>query len=130
MFDGKFKEVRNNHRDEFWANPIFKLQLFQLYGRGCPFLPEITDRKIGRTHKGPPMEIKKGHGNTHGSFFIYENTLTRLRSSATKNEWGPLTMPGFPWEFSETPASWRLPAPELREHTESIKAGIKFPPFR
>jgi crotonobetainyl-CoA:carnitine CoA-transferase CaiB-like acyl-CoA transferase len=27
---------------------------------------------------------------------------------------------GFPWDFSETPASWRKPAPQLGEHTEEI----------
>jgi crotonobetainyl-CoA:carnitine CoA-transferase CaiB-like acyl-CoA transferase len=43
-------------------------------------------------------------------------------------QWGPLTMPGFPWEFSETPASWRLPAPRLGEHTEEILAALGFAP--
>jgi crotonobetainyl-CoA:carnitine CoA-transferase CaiB-like acyl-CoA transferase len=27
---------------------------------------------------------------------------------------------GFPWDFSETPAEWRRPAPQLGEHTEEI----------
>ena len=39
-------------------------------------------------------------------------------------EWGALSMPGFPWDFSETPASWRLPAPGLGEHTDEILAGL------
>ena len=27
---------------------------------------------------------------------------------------------GFPWDFSETPASWRKPAPQLGQHNEEI----------
>ncbi|HSO71266.1 MAG TPA: hypothetical protein VLR91_01305 [Thermodesulfobacteriota bacterium] len=37
-------------------------------------------------------------------------------------------MPGFPWDFSETPASWRLPAPRLGEHTDEILAALGHPP--
>jgi CoA:oxalate CoA-transferase len=35
-------------------------------------------------------------------------------------EWGKMKMTGFPWDFSETPASWRRPAPRFGEHTEEI----------
>jgi len=34
--------------------------------------------------------------------------------------WGPIKMAGFPWDFSETPASWRRKAPGFGEHTEEI----------
>ena len=34
--------------------------------------------------------------------------------------WGRIKMTGFPWDFSETPASWRQEAPELGQHTEEI----------
>ncbi|MEO0249078.1 MAG: CoA transferase [candidate division WOR-3 bacterium] len=33
---------------------------------------------------------------------------------------GKLRQVGFPWDFSETPASWRRPAPQLGEHTDEI----------
>jgi crotonobetainyl-CoA:carnitine CoA-transferase CaiB-like acyl-CoA transferase len=33
---------------------------------------------------------------------------------------GKTKMTGVPWDFSDTPASCRLPAPELGEHTEEI----------
>jgi crotonobetainyl-CoA:carnitine CoA-transferase CaiB-like acyl-CoA transferase len=29
-------------------------------------------------------------------------------------------MVGFPWNFSETPASWRREAPAFGQHTEEI----------
>jgi crotonobetainyl-CoA:carnitine CoA-transferase CaiB-like acyl-CoA transferase len=34
--------------------------------------------------------------------------------------WGRLREVGFPWDFSQTPASWRKPAPRLGEHAEEI----------
>jgi len=35
-------------------------------------------------------------------------------------QWGKTKMVGFPWDFSETPASWRREAPSLGEHTDEI----------
>jgi CoA:oxalate CoA-transferase len=35
-------------------------------------------------------------------------------------EWGKIKMSGFPWDFSETPASWRRGAPAFGQHTEEI----------
>ncbi|MFC1932205.1 CaiB/BaiF CoA transferase family protein [Chloroflexota bacterium] len=34
--------------------------------------------------------------------------------------WGKIKMVGFPWDFSETPASWHREAPEFGQHTEEI----------
>lgn len=34
--------------------------------------------------------------------------------------WGRQKMVGFPWDFSETPAAWRRPAPGLGEHTDEV----------
>jgi crotonobetainyl-CoA:carnitine CoA-transferase CaiB-like acyl-CoA transferase len=35
-------------------------------------------------------------------------------------EWGKMKMTGFPWDFSETPASWWRKAPAFGQHTEEI----------
>ena len=37
-----------------------------------------------------------------------------------KRVWGKTKVVGFPWMFSETPASWRREAPEFSQHTEEI----------
>jgi crotonobetainyl-CoA:carnitine CoA-transferase CaiB-like acyl-CoA transferase len=40
--------------------------------------------------------------------------------------WGKIKAVGFPWDFSETPASWRREAPEFGQHTEEILLEIGF----
>lgn len=40
--------------------------------------------------------------------------------------WGALKMVGFPWDFSETPASWQREAPGLGQHTEEIMLGLGY----
>ena len=41
-------------------------------------------------------------------------------------EYGPIRTMGFPWDFSETPASWSRKAPELGEHTEEVLLEIGY----
>jgi crotonobetainyl-CoA:carnitine CoA-transferase CaiB-like acyl-CoA transferase len=40
--------------------------------------------------------------------------------------YGPTKTMGFPWDLSETPASWRRGAPKLGEHTEEVLLAIGY----
>jgi crotonobetainyl-CoA:carnitine CoA-transferase CaiB-like acyl-CoA transferase len=35
-------------------------------------------------------------------------------------------MTGFPWDFSDTPASWRREAPAFGQHTEEILSELGY----
>lgn len=41
-------------------------------------------------------------------------------------DWGKTKMAGFPWQFSETPASWRCKAPGFGQHTEEILSELGY----
>ena len=42
--------------------------------------------------------------------------------------WGRIKEVGFPWDFSETPATWQREAPELGQHTEEILLELGYTP--
>jgi len=41
-------------------------------------------------------------------------------------DWGTTKMVGFPWDFSDTPASWRCKAPSFGQHTEEILSELGY----
>jgi len=57
-----------------------------------------------------PMEVSNDPQALANNYFINVDHPT----------WGRIKMVGFPWDFSETPASWRREAPEFGQHTEEI----------
>jgi crotonobetainyl-CoA:carnitine CoA-transferase CaiB-like acyl-CoA transferase len=46
--------------------------------------------------------------------------------NVTHPVWGKIKMVGFPWDFSETPASWRREAPAFGQHTGEILSELGF----
>ena len=74
---------------------------------GCIFTPVQT-----------PQEVTQDPQAWANNYFI----------EVPHPEWGTLKMPGFPWDFSETPASWRSAAPGLGQHTEEILAELGYRP--
>jgi CoA:oxalate CoA-transferase len=57
-----------------------------------------------------PLEVSNDPQAIANNYFIYVD----------HPEWGKTKTVGFPWSFSETPASWQRKAPGFGEHTESI----------
>jgi crotonobetainyl-CoA:carnitine CoA-transferase CaiB-like acyl-CoA transferase len=57
-----------------------------------------------------PLEVSNDPQALANDYFIH----------ADHPVWGRIKMVGFPWDFSETPASWRREAPEFGQHTEEI----------
>jgi crotonobetainyl-CoA:carnitine CoA-transferase CaiB-like acyl-CoA transferase len=41
-------------------------------------------------------------------------------------DWGNIKMTGFPWDFSDTPASWRQKAPAFGQHTGEILSELGY----
>lgn len=66
---------------------------------GCIFTPIQT-----------PLEVSNDAQAFANNYFI----------NVDRPEWGMIKMVGFPWDFSETPASWRREAPAFGQHTEEI----------
>ena len=72
---------------------------------GCIFTPIQT-----------PMEVSKDPQAWANNYFI----------PVEHPDWGSIKMTGFPWDFSDTPASWRRKAPEFGEHNEEILAELGY----
>lgn len=64
-----------------------------------------------------PMEVTKDPQALSNSYFI----------EVDHPEWGLTKVAGFPWDFSETPASWRRRAPGFGEHTHEILSELGYP---
>ena len=73
---------------------------FEILSReGCIFTPVQT-----------PTEVTRDPQAIANQYFI----------PVEHPKWGPIKMTGFPWDFSDTPASWRRRAPEFGEHNVEI----------
>jgi crotonobetainyl-CoA:carnitine CoA-transferase CaiB-like acyl-CoA transferase len=57
-----------------------------------------------------PLEVSNDPQALANDYFIY----------AEHPVWGRTKLVGFPWSFSDTPATWRREAPEFGQHTEEI----------
>ena len=74
------------------------------------WLSILKDRGCIATPIQSPAEVSSDPQALANDYFIY----------ADHPVWGKIKMVGFPWAFSNTPASWRREAPEFGQHTEEI----------
>jgi crotonobetainyl-CoA:carnitine CoA-transferase CaiB-like acyl-CoA transferase len=76
-----------------------------LKGEGCIFTPIQT-----------PLEVSNDIQAIANHYFI----------NVEHPEWGRTKMVGFPWDFSETPASWRREAPAFGQHSKEILSELGY----
>ena len=74
------------------------------------WLSILRDRGCIATPIQSPAEVSIDPQALANDYFIYVDHPV----------WGKIKMVGFPWAFSNTPASWRREAPEFGQHTEEI----------
>jgi crotonobetainyl-CoA:carnitine CoA-transferase CaiB-like acyl-CoA transferase len=72
---------------------------------GCIFTPVQT-----------PLEVTNDPQALANDYFV--NILHPV--------WGKTKMVGFPWDFSDTPASWRREAPSFGQHTGEVLSELGF----
>lgn len=136
--DDKWIAVAHLQPDRYW--PIFskameigeleqdpRFNTMEARGKNCTELIRILDGKFATRNRDEWMDLL----NKAGCICTPVQSLTEVTRDpqALANdyiidvdhpEWGKTRQVGFPWDFSDTPASWRRPAPKLGEHTDEI----------
>ena len=136
--DGKWLALAHLQPDRYWSVVCKVLGIEELIddprfnsiearGEHAKELVAIFDKKLASKTRDEWMEIFKQKGIIYAPI----QSLTEVANDpqALANDyiirvdhslWGKTKVIGFPWIFSETPASWRREAPELGQHTEEI----------
>ena len=136
--DGKWLAIAHLDPNRYWPKICKALEMEDLVddprfnsiearGRNAKQLVAILDAKFATKPRDEWMKILK----EAECIFTPIQSLTEVTKDpqACANEyfinvehpgWGKLKMVGFPWNFSETPASWQRPAPELGQHTDEV----------
>ncbi|MDD5206104.1 MAG: CoA transferase [Desulfobacterales bacterium] len=136
--DGKWLAIAHLDPNRYWPKICKALEMEDLVddprfnsiearGRNAKQLVAILDAKFATKTRDEWMKILK----EAECIFTPIQSLTEVTKDpqACANEyfinvehpgWGKLKMVGFPWNFSETPASWQRPAPELGQHTDEV----------
>ena len=91
--------------DQRFATRIREEWITILRKEDCIFTPVQT-----------PLEVSTDPQANANNYFI----------SVDHPVWGKTRMVGFPWDFSETPASWRREAPAFGQHTEELLSALGY----
>ena len=142
--DGKWIAIAHLDPDRYWPKLCKALSIEQLLhdprfnsiearGKNAKELVAILDTRFATKPRDEWMQILKADG----CIFTPIQTLTEVTSDpqAMANhyfvevdhpEWGEIKMVGFPWDFSETPATCHRRAPHLGEHTNEILSELGY----
>ena len=136
--DGKWFILAHLQPDRYWPNACRALGMPELEndprfnsiearGQNAKELIAIMDKQFAAKARDEWFQIFEREGLIHSPV----QTLTEVIDDpqAMANNYvtsfehpvlGKTKMVGFPWDFSQTPASIRREAPELGQHTEEI----------
>ncbi len=142
--DDKWIAVAHLQPDRYW--PIFckameiaelekdpRFNTMEARGKNCRELIKILDERFAsKTRDEWLSQLKKA-----GCICTPIQSLTEVTRDpqALANSYmidvdhptqGRMREVGFPWDFSVTPASWRMEAPQLGQHTEEILSEIGY----
>ena len=124
--------------DRYWPNVCRVLGMPELEndprfnsiearGKNAKQLVAIMDKEFATKTRDEWFKIFKKEGTIYAP--IQTTTEVVNDPQALANDyvmwidhpvWDRIKVIGFPWSFSETPASWRREAPEFGQHTEEI----------
>ena len=136
--DDKWLAIAHLQPDKYWPILLGALELmdlendprfgtFEARSQNAAELVEIFDRKFAEKTRDEwlailerasciatpiqtPMEVSRDPQAQANDYMI----------TVDHPEEGPTNMTGFPWDFSDTPATYRRPAPRMGQHTDEI----------
>ncbi len=142
--DGKWIAIAHLDPDRYWPNVCRGLGIedleqdpkynsIKVRGQNAEELVGILDKKFAERDRDEWMKILK----EEGCIFTPVQTPTEVTNDpqAIANnyfihfdhpDWGKTKMAGFPWDFSDTPASCRRKAPGFGEHTSEILSELGY----
>lgn len=136
--DGKWIAIAHLAPDQYWSKICRVLELKEIEydprfngiderGRHAGELVAIFDEKFLTKTRAEWMEILKAEGCIYTPVQSPKEVTEDEQAFANNYmvnidhpDWGKMKMTGFPWDFSETPATWRRRAPGFGEHSEEI----------
>lgn len=136
--DGKWFILAHLQPDRYWPNACRALGIPELEndprfnsiearGENARELIAIMDKKFATKTRDQWFEIFKREGLIYSPIQapteVIDDPQVLANDYVTWFDhpvWGRTKVVGFPWDFSQTPASVRREAPELGQHTEEI----------
>jgi len=136
--DGKWFILAHLQPDRYWPNVCKALGVEELEhdpkfnsiearGENRKELIAIMDERFAQKTRDEWFKIFKKEIVIHAPIQTTTEVVNDPQSLANDYVtwvdhpvWGRIKVIGFPWVFSETPASWRREAPEFGQHTEEI----------
>ncbi len=136
--DDKWIVLAHLQPDRYWPNVCRALEITDLEkdprfdgiearGKNAEALIRVMDEKFKQKSRGEWMEIFEKEDCIFTPVQSPGEVVKDPQAFANNYfvdidhpVWGKVRVNGFPWSFSDTPASWRREAPECGQHTEEI----------